>query len=272
MPNFFKNFHNFYKEFGSYISIFVVVVICLVIYVLKSWQKKADKERDKEREEEERQKLTLSNLEELVNKVSELGNKTSEIRNNYKEILNNYKEILNVCYQEIYSLRNKIKNYYQMCTEIIAGLEEICLHNILKNNSQIEILANGIFDKNNLSFTYNKPLEFSLPNDELSFAQNFDALVPENVKKINIKFNVVEINVVEKFKKISNIPVEFEVFIREGNQDKKLNNRDKEYEFDYRQGEKLRFYFGNLEKKLGCYYECYFAIQSIAFRDPLKSS
>jgi hypothetical protein len=118
--------------------------------------------------------------------------------------------------------------------EISKSLRNNTLKEILKNNSQIEILANGIFDKNNLLFTYNKPLEFSLPDDELSFAKEFDKLVPENVKKINIKFNVVEINVVEKFKKISNIPVEFEVFIREGNQDKKLNNRDKEYEFDYR--------------------------------------
>jgi hypothetical protein len=110
--------------------------------------------------------------------------------------------------------------------------------------------------------TYKTPLRFKLYcKSQLSFAQNFDALVPENTKKINIKFNVVEINVVE-----------FEVFIRDGNQDKKLDNRDKEYEFDYHQGEELRFYFGNLDKKLGCYYECYFAIQSIAFRDPLKSS
>jgi len=148
--------------------------------------------------------------------------------------------------------------------EISKSLRNNALKEILKDDYQIEILANGRFDKNNLSFTYNKPLEFSLPDDELSFAQKFDGLVPENTKKINIKFNVVE--------KKSNNLVEFEVFIRDGNQDKKLDNRDKEYEFDYRQGEKLRFYFGNLEKKLGCYYECSFAIQSITFYDPLKSS
>ena len=116
---------------------------------------------------------------------------------------------------------------------------------------------------------YNKPLEFSLPDDELSFIQNFDKLAPENTKKINIKFNAVEFNVVEEK---SNIPVEFEVFIREGNQDIKLDNRDKEYEFDYHQGEELKFYFGNLEKKDNLLYECSFAIQSITFRDPLKSS
>lgn len=165
-----------------------------------------------------------------------------------------------------------LSNLSETRKEVSKFLSNDTLKEILKNDDQIEILANGIFDKNNLSFTYNKPLEFSLPDDELSFVQKFDGLVPENIKKINIKFNVVEINVVEEFKKISNIPVEFEVFIRDGNQDKKLDNRDKEYEFDYRQGEKLRFYFGNLEKKLDCYYEYYFAIQSIAFRDPLKSS
>lgn len=241
MSNFFKNFHNFYKEFGSYIPIFekiswekvffvifivwgslakntiVVLVICLVIYgFIYALESRSKKIADKEREEEKREKQILSNVSKF------LSNDT--------------------------------------------------LKEILKDDDQIEKLANGRFDKNKLLFTYDTPLRFLLSYSQLSFAQNFDALVPENTKKINIKFNVAEINVVEEFEKKSNIPVEFEVFIREGNQDKKLDNRDKEYEFDYHQGEELRFYFGNLEKKLGCYYECYFAIQSIAFRDPLKSS
>lgn len=247
MLNFFKNFHNFYKEFGSYIPILekvswdmvlfvvlivcsylvknpIVAVICLVIYgfiyALKSRSKKIA---DKEREEEKRDKQILSNLSETRKEVSKfLSNDT--------------------------------------------------LKEILKDDDQIKKLANGRFDKNKLLFTYRTPLRFHLSYSQLSFAQRFDDLVPENTKKINIKFNVAEINVVEEFEKKSNIPVEFEVFIREGNQDKKLDNRDKEYEFDYHQGEELRFYFGNLEEKLGCYYEYYFAIQSIAFRDPLKSS
>ncbi|MCE2687636.1 MAG: hypothetical protein LW595_03700 [Rickettsiales bacterium] len=245
MPNFFKNFHNFYKEFGSYISIFekvpwdwflvvvlivcsyleknliVVVVIFCFIFALKSRSKKIA---DKQREEEEREKQILSNL--------------SETRK-----------------------------------EVLKFLSNDTLKEILKDDDQIEKLANGRFDKNKLLFTYKTPLRFYLSCShscsQLSFAQRFDGLVPENTKKINIKFNVVEINVVEKK---SNNPVEFEVFIRDGNQDKKLDNRDKEYEFDYHQGEELRFYFENLEEKLGCYYEFYFAIQSITFRDPLKSS
>ena len=89
MLNFFKNFHNFYKEFGSYIPIFekiswekvffvifivwgslakntiVVLVICLVIYgFIYALESRSKKIADKEREEEERQKLILSNLSE----------------------------------------------------------------------------------------------------------------------------------------------------------------------------------------------------------------
>ena len=159
-----------------------------------------------------------------------------------------------------------LSNLSETRKEVSKFLRNDTLKEILKNDNQIEMLANGRFDKNKLLFTYDTPLRFLLSYSQLSFAQNFDALVPENTKKINIKFNVVE-----EFEKESNNPVEFEVFIREGNQDKKLDNRDKEYEFDYRQGENLRFYFGNLEKK-SCYYECSFAIQSITFYDPLKSS
>ena len=197
MSNFFKNFHNFYKEFGSYIPIFekvffvivivwgylakntiVVLVICLVIYgFIYALESRSKKKADKEREEKERQKLILSNLSETRKEVSKF-------------------------------LRNDT------------------LKEILKDDNQIEKLAHGKLDKNNLLFTYNKPLEFSLPDDELSFIQNFDKLVPENTKKINIKFNAVEFNAVEEK---SNIPVEFEVFIRDGNQDIKLDNRDKEY-------------------------------------------
>ena len=160
-----------------------------------------------------------------------------------------------------------LSNLSETRKENLKFLRNDTLKEILKDDNQIKKLAHGKLDKNKLLFIYNKPLEFSLPDDELSFIQNFDKLVPENAKKINIKFNAVEFNVVEE----SNNPVEFEVFIREGNQDKKLDNRDKEYEFGYHQGENLRFYFGNLEKK-SCYYECSFAIQSITFYDPLKSS
>ena len=159
-----------------------------------------------------------------------------------------------------------LSNLSETRKENLKFLSNDTLKEILKDDDQIEILANGRFDKNKLLFTYKTPLRFEFYNPKFSFSKNFDALVPENTKKINIKFNVVE-----EFEKESNNPVEFEVFIREGNQDKKLDNRDKEYEFDYRQGENLRFYFGNLEKK-SCYYECSFAIQSITFYDPLKSS
>ena len=191
--SFFNNFHNFCKEFGSYFLFLLVIflVTYCFIYVLKSLQKKADKER-KEREDEERQKLVLSNLSQLSGALDSITNFT----------------------ENIYQCTNILGYYNQVFAKIIAGLEEVCLHNILKNNSQIEILANGKLDKNNLLFTCNKPLEFSLPDDELSFIQNFDKLAPENTKKINIKFNAVEFNAVEEK---SNIPVEFEVFIREGN-------------------------------------------------------
>ena len=162
-----------------------------------------------------------------------------------------------------------LSNLSETRKENLKFLSNDTLKEILKDDDQIEKLAHGKLDKNNLLFTYNKPLEFSLPDDELSFIQNFDKLAPENTKKINIKFNAVEFNVVEEK---SNIPVEFEVFIREGNQDIKLDNRDKEYEFDYHQGEELKFYFGNLEKKDSLSCECSFAIQSITFYDPLKNS
>ena len=186
MSNFFKNFHNFYKEFGSYIPIFekvswekvlfvvlivfsyleknliVVVVIFCFIFSLKSRSKKIA---DKEREEEEREKQILSNLSETRKEVSKF-------------------------------LRNDT------------------LKEILKDDNQIEKLAHGKLDKNKLLFTYKTPLRFEFYNPKFSFSKNFDALVPENTKKINIKFNAVEFNAVEEK---SNIPVEFEVFIREGN-------------------------------------------------------
>ena len=165
-----------------------------------------------------------------------------------------------------------LSNLSETRKEVSKFLSNDTLKEILKDDDQIEKLAHGKLDKNNLLFTYNKPLEFSLPDGNLSFIQNFDKLVPENTKKINIKFNAVEFNVVEEFEKKLNNPVQFEVLIREGNQDIKLDNRDKEYEFDYRQGEELKFYFGNLEKKDNLLYECSFAIQSIVFRDPLKNS
>ena len=165
-----------------------------------------------------------------------------------------------------------LSNLSETRKEVSKFLRNDTLKEILKDDNQIEKLSHGRFDKNKLLFTYKTPLRFKFYNPKFSFSENFDALVPENTKKINIKFNAVEFNVVEEFEKKSNNPVEFEVFIRECNQDKKLNNRDKEYEFDYRQGEELKFYFGNLEKKDNLLYECSFAIQSITFRDPLKSS
>jgi hypothetical protein len=118
-----------------------------------------------------------------------------------------------------------LSNLSETRKENLKFLRNDTLKEILKDDNQIKKLAHGKLDKNKLLFIYNKPLEFSLPDDELSFIQNFDALVPENAKKINIKFNAVEFNVVEE----SNNPVEFEVFIRDGNQDIKLDNRDKEY-------------------------------------------
>ena len=118
-----------------------------------------------------------------------------------------------------------LSNLSETRKEVSKFLSNDTLKEILKDDNQIKKLAHGKLDKNKLLFIYNKPLEFSLPDDELSFIQNFDKLVPENAKKINIKFNAVEFNVVEE----SNNPVEFEVFIRDGNQDIKLDNRDKEY-------------------------------------------
>ena len=73
-----------------------------------------------------------------------------------------------------------LSNLSETRKENLKFLSNDTLKEILKDDNQIEKLANGRFDKNKLLFTYNKPLEFSLPDDELSFIQNFDKLVPEN--------------------------------------------------------------------------------------------
>ena len=107
-----------------------------------------------------------------------------------------------------------LSNLSETRKEVSKFLRNDTLKEILKDDNQIEKLAHGKLDKNKLLFTYKTPLRFEFYNPKFSFSKNFDALVPENTKKINIKFNAVEFNAVEEK---SNIPVEFEVFIREGN-------------------------------------------------------
>ena len=87
-----------------------------------------------------------------------------------------------------------LSNLSETRKEVSKFLSNDTLKEILKDDDQIEKLANGRFDKNKLLFIYNLPLKvFSSYNgNDSSFAQKFDYLAPENAKKINIKFNVVE--------------------------------------------------------------------------------
>jgi hypothetical protein len=147
MLNFFKNFHNFYKEFGSYISIFekvswekvffvvlivcsyleknliVVVVIFCFIFALKSRSKKiADKKiADK--------KIADKEIADKERADKERADKEREEEEREKQILSNLSET-----------RKEVSKF----------LSNDTLKEILKNDDQIEKLANGRFDKNKL--------------------------------------------------------------------------------------------------------------------------
>jgi len=125
----------------------------------------------------------------------------------------------------------------------------------LKNNSDVEKLANGSFNSSRSTFEYKEPIREFIYEKNWVFNQDLASLIPEATKRVRIGFEVIPDQQTQAIKG-------FDIFVKFDGKFDKLDSIVREIDFDVSKTHQLEFYFSLIE---GCAhdYKSYLLIKSI---------
>ena len=111
----------------------------------------------------------------------------------------------------------------------------------LKNNSDVEKIANGSFIHSHMTFKYNEPIrKKSISGENWVFNQDLTILIPQATKKVRLGFEVI----LDKQKQ----PIKgFDIFVKVDGKFDKLDSVVKEIDFDVSKTSQLEFYFSGID-------------------------